>query len=76
MAIASFKPQEEAYMPSSLEKLFFSFMALGPRYWHFCNLTISRTLLPKFQKIKWPYLCSWATNHKTKDTFFSSTFKV
>ena len=39
------------------------------------TMTISRTLLPKLQKIKWPYLGSWATNKKTKDTFFSSTFK-
>ena len=33
--------------------LVFLFVAQEPRYWHFCNLTISRTLLPKFQKIKW-----------------------
>ena len=56
--------------------LFFSFMAHGARYRHFVHLTIPRTSLPKFQKIKWPYLGSWATNQKTKDTFFSSTFKV
>ena len=56
--------------------LVFLFVAQEPRYWHFCNLTMSRTLLPKFQKIKWPYLGSWATNKKTKDTFFSATFKV
>ena len=30
----------------------------------FSNLTISRTLLPKLQKIKWPYLGSRATNKK------------
>ena len=56
--------------------LVFWFVAQEPRYWHFCNLPISRTSLPMFQKIKWPYLGSWATNKKTKDTFFSSTFKV
>ena len=48
----------------------------GAKILAFSNLTISRTSLPKLQKIKWPYLGSWATNQKTKDTFFSSTFKV
>ena len=37
---------------------------------------MSYAVLSKLQKIKWPYLGSWATNQKTKDTFFSSTFKV
>ena len=45
-----------------------------------------RTGTPLFQRVaskgntwkmrKWPYLGSWATNKKTKVTFFSSTFKV
>ena len=51
-------------------------MAQGPRYGHFPHLTIPRTLLPKFQKMKWPYLGSMATNKKTKDIFFPVTFKV
>ena len=56
--------------------LFLSFIAQGPRYWHFLPLTMVRTPLPELQKIKWPYLVSWAKNQKSKATFFSSTFKV
>ena len=55
-----------------------SFFIYGPgaKILAFSHLTISHTLLPKLQKIKWPYLGSWATDQKTNDTFFSSTFKV
>ena len=56
--------------------LVFLLMAQGPRYWHFLPLTIIRTSLTEVQKMKWPYLSSWVTNQKNKDTFFSSTFKV
>ena len=42
----------------------------------FLPLTMVRTPLPELQKMKWPYLVSWAKNKKNKATFFSSTFKV
>ena len=35
-----------------------------------------RTSHPELPKMKWPYLSSWVTNKKNKDTFFCSTFKV
>ena len=56
--------------------LVFWCMAQEPRYWYFAHLTIPRTSLPKVQKTQWPYFGSWATNQKTKDTFFFSTLKV
>ena len=56
--------------------LLFLFVAQEPRYWQFLPLTIARTLHQDLQKKKWSYLGSWALNKKTKDTFFSSTFKV
>ena len=56
--------------------LVFLFVAQGERHGHFSHLTIPHSSIPKFQKIIWPYLGSWATNQKTKDTFFPSTFKV
>ena len=34
------------------------------------------SFISRLQKMKWPYLGSWAVNKKNKDTFFSSTFKV
>ena len=39
-------------------------------------LMMVHTSLLDLQKMKWPYLGSWATNQKNKVTFFSSTFKV
>ena len=39
-------------------------------------LTIAHAPPPEAQKTQCPYFRSWATNQKTKDTFFSSTFKV
>merc|ERR1712240_939824 len=39
-------------------------------------VTMARPPPPEVQKTQWPYFGSWATNQKTKDTFFSSTFKV
>ena len=51
-------------------------MAHGPRYGHFLPLTIIRTPLPELQKMKWPYLGSWTTNKKSKDTLLSQTLKV
>ena len=39
-------------------------------------LMMARTPPPEAQKTQWPYFSSLATNRKTKDTFFSSTFKV
>ena len=56
--------------------LLFWFVAQEPRYWQFLPLTIARTLHQDLQKKKWPYLRSWATNQKTKVTFFYSTFIV
>ena len=54
----------------------FSSIAQGLRYWHFLSLTMVRTPLPELQKMKWPYLGSWATNHKTNDTLIYQTFQV
>ena len=56
--------------------LLFLFVAQEPRYWRFLPLTIARTLHQNLQKKKWSYVGSWALNQKTKDTFYSSTFKV
>ena len=56
--------------------LVFLFIAQGPWYWHFLPLTMVHTSLLELQEIKWPYIGSWASNQKNKDTFFSSTFKV
>ena len=42
----------------------------------FFPMTMARTPPPEVQKTQWSYFGSWPTNQKTKDTFFSSTFKV
>ena len=65
MGIASFEPQEEEYdVPRSRDMVILSFLSLGSKV---CDIV-------KFRKFQ--YFGSWATNTKTKDTFFSSTFKV
>ena len=50
-------------------------MARGPIL-AFFPVTMSCPPPPEVQKTQWPYFGSWATNKKTKDTFFSSTLKV
>ena len=54
------------------------FFIFGPEaeIWAICSSDDRSNLAPELQKKKWPYLASWATNRKTKDTFFSSTFEV
>ena len=79
---ATNKRNKDAFFSSTFKvweskvSLFLSFIAQGPRYWQFLPLTMVRTSLPELQKIKWPYLVSWAKNKKSKATFFSSTLKV
>ena len=39
-------------------------------------VTVARTPPPEDQKTQWLWFGYWATNQKTKDTFFSSSLKV
>ena len=72
-----------------IKNLFFTFESLrkqsilifliygpGAEILGFFPVTMARTPPPEAQKTQWPFLGSWATNQKTNDTFFSSTFKV
>ena len=55
--------------------LVFLFVAQGARYEHFSHLMIPRSSIPKFQKIIWPYLSSWATNKKLRTRSFLQLLK-
>ena len=56
--------------------LFFWFEAQVLRYGHFLLCTIARLWNDVLKIRKWPYLSPWASNQKTKGTFFSPTLKV
>ena len=56
--------------------LVFLFVAQEPRYGHFIFWSLGSKVRDIVKLQKYQYLGSWATNQKTKDTFFSSTFKV
>ena len=59
-----------------VENAIFSIYGPGAEIFAFFPLTMARTPPPEVQKTQSPYFRSWATNQKTKDNFFSSTFKV
>ena len=56
--------------------LFFLFEAQELRYGHFLLWTIARLWNDVVKIRKWQYLSPWASNQKTKGTFFSPTLKV
>ena len=56
--------------------LIFLIYGSGSEILGFFPVTMVRPPPPEVQKTQWPYFGSWAPNQKTKDTFFSSIFKV